>query len=47
MNPQKAGICRNRQPMRNEEESNLTIFFKCFLNTPEGMGADLGLRVTP
>ncbi|MFZ0450503.1 MAG: hypothetical protein WAL98_14795 [Desulfatiglandaceae bacterium] len=32
--------------MSNEEETNLTIFFKCFLNTPEGMDADLGFSGT-
>jgi len=32
--------------MRKEEEPNLTIFFKCFLNTPEGMDADLGFSGT-
>jgi len=33
--------------MSNEEEPNLTIFFKCFLNTPGGMDDYLGFRVTP
>jgi len=46
MTPLEAGSCRERQPVRNEEEPNLTIFFKCFLNTPEGMDADLGFSGT-
>ncbi len=33
--------------MSYEEEPHLTIFFKCFLSTPEEMNADLGFRVTP
>ncbi len=32
--------------MSKEEEPNLTIFFKCFLNTPEGMDADFGFITT-
>jgi len=32
--------------MRNEEEPNLTLFFRPFLNTPEGMDADLGFSGT-
>jgi len=33
--------------MRNEEEPNLTLCFRPFLNTPEGMDDYLGFRVTP
>ncbi len=37
--------------MRNEGDRgigpNLTLFFKCFLTTPEGMDGDLGFSVTP
>jgi hypothetical protein len=29
-------------PVPKIAEPNLTIFFKCFLNTPAGMDADLG-----
>jgi len=29
--------------MKNEEEPNLRLFFRPFLNTLEGMDADLGL----
>jgi len=43
----KANLRRKRQPVGNEDEPNLTIFFKCFLITPEGMDADLGFSVTP
>jgi hypothetical protein len=46
MTPQKAGLCRLRQPIGNEVRTNLTIFFRCFLNTPEGMDADLGFSGT-
>ncbi len=31
--------------MRYEEEPNLTLFFRPFLNTSEGMDADLGFSV--
>jgi len=47
MELKKADLWRKRQPVGNEEEANLTIFFKCFLITPEGMDADLGFSVTP
>ncbi len=33
--------------MNNEEEPNLRIFFKCFLNTSEWMDGYLRFRVTP
>jgi hypothetical protein len=39
-------LCHKRQPIGNEEESNLTIFFKCFLNTPERMDGYLGFSGT-
>jgi hypothetical protein len=42
---QKAGSCRKRQPMSTEVEPNLTLFFRPFLNTWEGMDADLGFSV--
>jgi hypothetical protein len=44
MTPLEAGSCRERQPMVNEEEPNLRIFFKCFLNTPEWVDVDLGFN---
>ncbi len=31
--------------MRYEEEPNLTLFFRRFLNTSEGMDADLGFSI--
>ncbi len=34
------------QPIGNEEDPNLTIFFKYFLITPEGMDVDLGFSIT-
>jgi len=40
----EAGLCRRRQPIGNEEESNLTPFFRRFLNTPEEMDAHLGFK---
>jgi len=47
MESKKADSRRTRQPVGNEEAPNLTIFFKCFLITPEGMDDDLGFSVTP
>jgi len=32
--------------MNNEEEPNLTIFFKCFPKTSAAMDADLGFGAT-
>jgi len=43
----EANSRRKQQPVENEDEPNLTLFFKCFLITPEGMDADLGFKVTP
>ncbi len=35
----EAVLCRELQPMSNEEEPHLTPFFRPFLNTSEGMDA--------
>jgi len=43
----EADLCRERQPMSNEEEPNLTLFFRPFLNTSEGMDDYLGFSVNP
>jgi hypothetical protein len=32
-------VSRRRQPISNEVEENLTLFFRRFLNTPEEMDA--------
>jgi hypothetical protein len=32
--------------MNNEVDANLTIFFRCFLNTPEDMDGCLGFSDT-
>jgi hypothetical protein len=43
---QKAHLCRQRQPMSNEVEPNLTLFFRRFLSTPEEMDTHSGFRGT-
>ncbi len=42
----EAGFFGERQLLNNEWEANLTIFFRRFLNTSEGMAADLGFSGT-
>jgi hypothetical protein len=44
MTPLEADLCRKRQPMHNEVEEDLTLFFRRFLNTPEEMDAHLGFK---
>jgi len=40
----EAVSCCKRQPVSNEVEENLTLFFRRFPNTPEEMGAYLGFK---
>jgi len=44
MKPEKAALCRKRQPMSDEVEENLRLFFRPFLNTPQGMDVNLGFK---
>jgi hypothetical protein len=44
MTSPKADIYRKRQPISNEVEENLTLFFRRFSNTPEEMDAHLGFK---